>query len=54
MLELMKKMTLGAAAGVALVTALPIAGPVGTITATGVAVSSALGAAGVAVEHWKK
>ncbi len=45
------KVVTGAAAGVAAVAALPVFGAVGTITATGVAVGSVLGAAaGVADE----
>jgi len=45
------KVVTGAAAGVAAVAALPVFGAVGTITATGMAVGSVLGAAaGVADE----
>ena len=41
----------GAAAGVAVVTALPVAGAVGTITATGAAVSSVGGGAAGAADY---
>jgi hypothetical protein len=45
------KVTVGAAAGVAAVTALPLFGAVGTITAVGIAVGAVVGAAaGVADE----
>ncbi len=50
-LSLIGKATLGAAAGVALVTALPIAGAVGTITAVGATVASVAGAAAGVAEH---
>jgi hypothetical protein len=41
----MLKAATGAAAGVALITALPVFGAVGVITATGMAVGSVIGAA---------
>lgn len=42
-LGVLGKIVLGAAAGVATITALPVMGAVGAITATGVAVGSAVG-----------
>ena len=49
------KVATGATAGVAVVTALPIFGAAGAITATGIAVGSTLGAAaGIADEIKKK
>ncbi|CAB3785938.1 hypothetical protein LMG28614_02244 [Paraburkholderia ultramafica] len=44
----------GAAAGVLVVTALPIFGPVGTITALGVAVASSLGATAALADEMNK
>lgn len=49
-LNVMVKATIGAAAGVALVTALPVFGAVGAITATGLAVGSSGGAAAGAAD----
>lgn len=49
-LNLLKKVVIGAPLGVAAVTVLPIFGAVGVITATGVAVGSVLGAVGGAVD----
>lgn len=46
----LKKVVAGAVTGVAVVTALPIMGTVGTITATGLVVSSVAGAALGAVD----
>lgn len=43
-LDFLEDVTKGAIAGVAVVTALPIMGAVGTITATGVVVGSSVGA----------
>ncbi|MHB1938526.1 MAG: hypothetical protein ACYCOR_18370 [Acidobacteriaceae bacterium] len=45
LLNVCKKMAVGAVAGVALITALPVFGTVGAITATGTIVGSLLGAA---------
>ncbi|MBE9610818.1 hypothetical protein [Chitinilyticum piscinae] len=42
--SILKQATLGAAGGVALITALPIFGAVGAITATGAAVGATMGA----------
>ncbi len=47
------KAAAGAGAGVALVTALPVFGAVGTITAAGLAIGSLLGAAAGAVDEWR-
>lgn len=44
--NLLKTAAMGAAAGVALVTALPVFGAVGAITATGAAIGSVVGAGG--------
>ena len=56
MINLMKNMAIGAGAAVALVTALPIAGAIGTVTATatGAAVASVVGASAVAIEYFSK
>lgn len=51
LLRLMGDMAKGAAAGVVLVTALPIAGAVGTITAVGVTYASVIGAGVVAIDY---
>ena len=45
------RMAVGAAAGVALVTALPLFGAVGTVTALGLTVGSLIGAAGGVVDE---
>ena len=45
------KVAAGAVAGVAAITALPIFGAVGTITATGIAVGSVLGGAAGAADE---
>ncbi len=46
------KVVVGAAAGVAAVTALPVFGAVGAITATGVAVGTVVGAAAGVVDEF--
>ena len=48
------KAAAGAGAGVALVTALPVFGAVGTITAAGLMVGSLLGAAAGAADEWRE
>lgn len=45
MVKALEKMAASAAVGVAVITALPVFGAVGTITVTGIAVGSLLGAA---------
>ncbi|WP_155637719.1 hypothetical protein [Burkholderia cepacia] len=50
-IETLEKMAKGAAAGVVVVTALPIFGPVGAITATGAAVASGMGAAAALIDE---
>ena len=49
--KFLKNAALGAAAGVSLLTALPVAGAVGTITATGMAVGSLLGATASVIDE---
>lgn len=53
-LDALKKIPVGAAIGVATVTALPIFGAVGTITAAGLVVGSSLGAAAALADEIKK
>lgn len=51
LIGLMGNITKGAIAGVAMATVLPVAGAVGSITATGVAVSSVIGGAAGVYDH---
>jgi hypothetical protein len=44
-INVLKSMAVGVPYGIALITVLPICGPVGVITAAGMAVGSAIGAA---------
>lgn len=50
----LKNIVIGVPLGVAVITALPIFGAVGAITATGIAVGSALGAACGVADHVNK
>lgn len=52
LVPLIKKIGVGAGVAVVAVTALPIAGAVGTITATGAAVASVVGAVAGAIDHF--
>jgi hypothetical protein len=52
-LDTLESIAKGAGTGVAVVIALPVFGAVGTITATGVAVGSAIGAAAALVDKMK-
>lgn len=51
LIKLMKNIAIGATAAVAAVTVLPIAGAVGTITATGIVVASVAGGVAGAIDH---
>jgi hypothetical protein len=51
LIPMIKKIGVGAGVAVVAVTALPIAGAVGTITATGAAVASILGGIAGAIDH---
>lgn len=53
-LGILGKVAEGAAIGVATVTALPVFGAVGTITAAGVVVGTTIGAAAAVVDEIKK
>jgi hypothetical protein len=52
LVPLLKKVALGAGAGVAVITALPIFGSVGTITAVGMVVGSLFGGACAVVDEF--
>lgn len=54
LIDTLENMVKGAAVGVATVTALPIFGAVGAITATGVIVGSTVGAAAALADEVKK
>lgn len=54
LIGILEKVATGAAVGVATITALPVFGAIGTITATGVAVGTALGAAAAVIDEIKK
>lgn len=53
-LDMLENMAKGAATGVAVVVALPVFGPVGAITATGIALASSVGAAAALIDDVKK
>jgi hypothetical protein len=53
LIPLIKKIGVGAGVAVVAVTALPIAGAVGTITATGAAVASIAGGIAGAIDHFR-
>ncbi|MFX1739999.1 hypothetical protein PXJ20_32070 [Paraburkholderia sp. A1RI_3L] len=53
-LDTLENMAKGAAAGVAVLVALPVFGAVGTVTAAGIAVGSSVGAAAALIDDLKK
>ncbi len=53
-LSVLTKIVVGVPLGIAAVTALPIFGAVGAITATGIAVGAAVGAVGAVVDELAK
>ena len=53
-LDTLENMAKGAGKGILVVTALPLFGPVGVITAAGVAVGSTVGAAAALIDDLKK